>query len=355
MKRKVKLVDCLRSVLVASFLVVSFYACIDQIEFETSPQNRVFVIEGVFSNLEEMQVVRVSQSISLGSQVNEPVYDAQLFVEDGDGNRLELLSQNDGSYATMGQALPGKEYRLAGTLPGGLQITSNFQTVPTSVEVDEINLVDTLVTFLDENGKTTRWRALDFYANATLGPFTEKKYLRFSTNTVYQTSEITCSPFHTAKICYFYDDNPPSEVQLFTIDTGESPRSINSLVYRRQIDYTLGEIFSLDLHLFNYNAAEYEYWENLKSLFDQDGGITDVLPGRLKGNITAANGTEVQGQFAVVGKSRKIKFVRNSDFSTQQLPLCGLPGFRPQPLPGACCSCDGSSPSARLDKPDYWP
>ncbi len=338
------------------FLILSsFYACIDQIDLEAETTDSVVVIDGLLTTEQELQVIRVSESIDINSQIPIYISGAKIYVEDAEGNRTEFLEQGDGNgYVAETKAVSGKQYRLFGILPDGREITSNLQAVPKPLPIDQISVIDTLVDFVDDSGNPQRIRVLDFYAAASVPQVAQDQYLRFSAKTAYQISEITCGPFHTPKTCYFYNDNPPIDVNLFKVNQSEVPVQYNSLVYRRGIDNIFGEVFALDLRLYTYNETEYEYWEDLKSIFDQDGGITDSTPGRLSGNITANDGSEIQGQFAVVGKTRKIEIVRNGDFPTQQLPLCGIPGSRPFPLPDACCACDLLS-KANLEKPPYWP
>ena len=335
-------------------LLLTYNACIDEISLQTEQEDPIFVIDGVFTNQLEKQKVKVATSIDLNSQIENPVSGATIMIEDNNGNTLSLLEESEGVYTVEAQAIPGRQYRLSGILPDGTAFSSNFQEVPPSFPIDTVHVVDTLVQFVDDSGKTRRLRALDFYAAGMENGLDQDMYLRLSSTTVYQVMEIVCSPFGSPKTCYFYNDQRPLDVNIFQVNATTGPVQYHSLVYRRQINYHFGEVFALDLSLYAYNKAEYTYWEQLQSLFDQEGNITDVIPARITGNLTGSDGTEIQGQWAVVGATNRIRFVRNSDFATQQYPLCGLPGLRPYPLPGACCNCL-SLAGAVLEKPDYWP
>ena len=327
--------------------------CIDQIEIATTPEDPLVVVDGVFTDLEEPQIIRISESIPSNSQIPAPVSNARIYVEDQDGNRVTFVEGERREYWFFGRSKPNKQYRLLGVLPDGREISSTLQSVPPSFPLTEISIVDTLVTFTDESGDKRRVHSIDFYARSFVSTLESKQYLRFSPETVYQISEIVCGPFDQAETCYIYNDVRPPSVNLLEVDPSNDPILFNNFVYRRKIDIAMGEIFALDLRLYSYNKAEYEYWEKLKLIFDQNRNITDSTPARITGNITANDGSEVQGQFAVVGKSRLIEIVRNSDFPTQQLPYCGLPGLRPYPLPNGCCGCRVLS-GATTNRPDYW-
>ncbi len=331
-----------------------FFSCVERIEFPVEDQEELIVVDGIFSAYEGEQIIKLSKSIQVNSQVNVPLANASVFVEDEQGNKMSFPETESGVYKSQERAEVGKNYRLYAELPDGRSITSNFQSVPDSFSIKEINTIDTLTTFINESGSNQRLRALEFFARAKNESVENDLYLRYKAETVYQVLETQCGPFHNPKACYFYNDERPFDINLFEIDNSAAPIEFETLVLRRKIDYRLTEIFAIDLSLLSYNKEEFDYWKRLKQLFDQQGNINDVNPARLIGNVVANDGSEILGQFAVVGKSRKIRIIGNADFATSRLPFCGFAGNRPFPLPEECCDClflEG----ATLLKPDYWP
>jgi Domain of unknown function (DUF4249) len=331
-------------------------SCIDQIEIDTPAEEPRVVVDGTFTDQWEEQIIRLSYSNEVDKQTFTAITGAQVFVEDQDGFRISFADQNDGSYSTENRATPGRQYRLVATLPDGTTLTSNLQAVPNSFPIDDVITNDSFVTVPNEFGYPVKITSAEFYAKGAV-PFVSKDfYLRFRYNTVYQVTEIICNPLQTVTpICYIYNDSRPTDVNLLEIKQSDSPKEYTSFVYRRRVGTEFGEVFALDLSLYNYNPSEYAYWKQMKGIFEQQGNVTDVIPARLSGNITASDGSEVFGQFAVVGKSGYIEIVRASDFDLYvALPVCGLPGIRPWPLPEACCNCL-VLPFSSLEKPDYWP
>ena len=336
------------------FLFISMFSCVERIDFPENQSESLIVVDGTYSATPGVQRIKLSSSIPVNRQVNEPISQAKVFVEDNLGNRIPFLEMEEGSYESQTPAVIGNTYRLYAELPDGRTIHSNYQEVPDSFQIKEIKHVDTLATFLNESGSTQRLKSIEFYAVAEQETVQEDFYLRFQYETAYQVLETKCSPFHNPKACYFYNDERPFDLNLFEIEAQTGPVSFESLVLRRATDYKLAELFALDLYLYNYNKEEFEYWKQLKQLFDQSGNVTDAIPARLIGNIVADDGSEVLGQFAVVGKTRKIKLIGNSDFPTYKLPFCGIAGLRPWPLPDECCNCLGLKGATTI-KPDYWP
>lgn len=329
-------------------------SCIDRIDFPVEPSEEIVVIDGTFSAATGEKTIKISKTIPVNSQVNIPLGKASVFVEDDLGDKIEFIEGVEGTYVTDSKASAERSYRLYAELPDGRTISSEYQQVPDSFSINEIITIDTLVTFLNESGKNQRLRALDFLAICKNESVENDLFLRFSTRTVYQVLELQCGPFHVPKTCYFYDDERPFALNIFEIEGNAETVEFENLVLRRKIDYRLSEVFALDLSLLSYNREEYEYWQKLKQLFDQEGNINDINPARLAGNVTADDGSEVLGQFAVVGKSRMIKLLGNADFPTQRYPFCGVAGNRPWPIPDACCNCL-NLPNATLERPTYWP
>jgi len=334
--------------------LVFLFSCIERIDLEVEEPDKVVVVDGIFSSGNGEKVIRLSKTLQVNSQINLPLENARVFVEDDQGQRIFFSEHSAGVYKSMSKAKSDHTYRLFAELPDGRTITSNYQAVPDSFSIAEINTVDTLATFLNESGATQRQKSLVYFAVAKKESVENDFFLRFRYETAYQVLESKCGPFHITKACYFYNDERPFAINLIEINKYDSVVEFETMVLRRKIDFRLSELFGLDLRLLSYNKAEFEYWQNLKKLFDQEGNINDVNPARLIGNITADDGTEILGQFAVVGESRKIKLVGNADFPTSRLPFCGFAGNRPFPLPDECCDCLGLN-GATLLRPDFWP
>ena len=337
--------------IISVFIITS---CLDKIELDTNQTLPRVVVDGVFSSIYENQVIRLSSSTFVENQIIEPLSGAAVFVEDQKGNRIQFIESEPGEYATVSQAIEGEEYNLKIILSDGDILTSRVQSVPETFELDSISIVDSLTVFIDEDGKQRRLNSIHFFAHAFSENINSDLYLRYDINTAYQVSEIICSPFKNPATCYIYNDERPQSVELLNLDANDNSISLRQPIYFRPIDFYFGEVFGLDVGLLSYNFEEYNYWVDLKSLFDQNGNITDILPGKLIGNVTSSNGKDVLGQFAVVGKSRVTKLVRNSDFSITQNPFCGVPGIPPWPLPDECCNCL-AFPNSTLNRPDYWP
>ncbi len=344
----------MRKLLYISIFTLFFVSCLDPIDLPTQQGDPKVVVDGTFTDLLEKQIVKLSYSTFVENQVIEPVTGAQVSVEDDAGNSILFTEENPGEYSSLSQAVRGRTYNLKAILDNDDILTSRIQSVPTSFVLDSISIKDSLTTFIDQGGNRRRLNSIHFISHGSQQSVNENLFLRYKINTTYRVSEVICNPLVSAKTCYISNDERPQSVQLLEVEESDVPFAFKQFIYFRPIDFYFGEIFGLDVGLLSYNQEEYNYWVNLKATFDQNGDITDVLPGKLIGNIISSSGNEILGSFAVVGKSRATKLVRNSDFTKYQNPYCGVAGFQPFPLPDECCFCL-LFPGSTLEKPDYWP
>ncbi len=332
---------------------LSLFSCIDQIEFDVDSSSPLVVVDGHFSNLLELQKVSLTFTTNVKSQVAPPVKGAQLYFESDDQQKIPLEENDDGIYSVYAQADKNKSYRLMGVLPDGRSIESTYQRVHEVAALDSISVTDSLTIFVNESGKQSNFRSLVFDVHGSKDLVKDNLFMRVNTETSFRVSELICSPFFPPRTCYIINDVKPNKINLFEINSTNSPVFFSTTVHSRIIDYYFGEIYGVDVTLLSYERDSYLYWENLKKLFDQNGEITDVTPARLTGNIKSNDGTEVLGLFSVVGKKRLSQLITNADFKTHVNPLCGVAGIPPWPLPDACCNCS-ILPNSTLEKPDYW-
>ncbi|NNF35963.1 MAG: DUF4249 domain-containing protein [Saprospiraceae bacterium] len=335
-------------------LVFLFSGCIEQIEFPVEKGKRLIVVDGTLSDLEEVQVIKLSFTVDLGIQIFEPVSGASVRVEEEGGTFIQFNETEGGIYTAIAQALPGKKYRLNAILPDGKRITSRFQSAKPSFPVNNVEIVDTIANFINESGKRITLRSIECYAQSQGPAPDENLFLRYDLETVWQLTEIPCSPFHIPKSCYIYDTDIAFDLNLIELVPGTGDLDFETFIFRKDIDESFGEVLSMKVDLLSYNEEEYRYWETLQDLFEQSGSITDILPARLPSLIETEGNDEVLGYFAVVGKTSYVQFIRNANFATHVNPYCGAAGLPPRPLPGPCCNCL-SEPGGSVVKPDYWP
>ncbi|NNF35964.1 MAG: DUF4249 domain-containing protein [Saprospiraceae bacterium] len=335
-------------------MLLSMCGCIEQIEFPIEESKSLVVVDGTFSDLDEIQEIKLSFTVDVNLQIFKPVSGADVRVEEEGGELIQFTEAQGGVYKTQSRAEVGKKYRLNAILPDGAKLTSRFQGVKPSFPVNSVSIVDTVANFINESGKRITLRSIECFAQSEAPAPSESLFLRYDLETVWFLSEIVCSPFVPPKSCYVYDKDIAFDLNLIEVSPEQGNLDFETFIFRRNIDEAFGEVFSLKVDLLSYNEEEFRYWETLQSLFEQSGNITDILPARLPSLIETDGDEEVFGYFAVVGKSSYVQLIRNADFATFVNPYCGAAGFPPFPFNRTCCNCL-MEPGASIEKPDYWP
>jgi len=116
----------------------------------------------------------------------------------------------------------------------------------------------------------------------------------------------------------------------------------------------MGGAYSVKADLLTYTKENFTYWKQYKSLYDQSGSISDIIPSTLTSNLISST-EPVQGIFSLVAKTSVSKLLRRGEVGGYNVePFCGTPGiFIPYPMPSECCNCL-LFPNSTLQKPSYW-
>ncbi|NNF33641.1 MAG: DUF4249 family protein [Saprospiraceae bacterium] len=335
-------------------LVSIFYSgCIEQIDFPVEDNPKVVVVDGTFSDVDEIQTIKLSHSVGVNLQIFDPISGANVRVEEACGHMIQFSETEKGIYTVYSKSEVDKNYRLNAILPDGRRIYSRYQGVRPTFPVTGVYIADTVLSYVNESGKLRVERSINCFAHSQGEPPEEELFLRYDLETVWQMTEAICSPLETVKTCYVYDRDVAFNIDLLELSPGTDDLNFERFIFRRKLDGVFGEVFSIKVDLLSYNEKEYRYWETLKTIFEQSGSVIDILPARLPSLIELEGNGEVFGHFAVVGKSSYVRFIRRSDFNSFIYPYCGAAGVLPYPFPQSCCDC-ASEPGASLFKPEYW-
>ncbi|MBK8670385.1 MAG: hypothetical protein IPN89_13430 [Saprospiraceae bacterium] len=99
---------------------------------------------------------------------------------------------------------------------------------------------------------------------------------------------------------------------MLELDSTESPFFFKQKVFDKVLDFEMGGAFSVKVDALSYNESNFQYWKQFKSLFDQSGSVTDLIPSRLRSNLTISAGT-VTGIFSCVSKRSLTRIVRRGE------------------------------------------
>jgi hypothetical protein len=280
------------------FLLLMLFSCIKEYDpvIEGDVENK-YVISGRITDTEGWQDVEVSLSAPIGSPAVKPLRGCSGWIDDDKGNSWMLDEWEPGKYRTwMRQIdlLPGTSYRVRIDIPGGENLESGFDKMPTGPSMDSVYYAIEDIPTTDPD---LPMRVMQFYIdlNAEGG-----SYSRFYKWEVVETWE-----FHSAHAAeYFYDGKvneikPPDSStyvcwttglvkNVFTVSTQSLAQNVYKKYPLQRIDGNtsrLSILYSILVRQLALSEPAYNYWEQLRINSNDQGGLYEKQPLAIKGNL----------------------------------------------------------------------
>ena len=287
----------------------------------------ILVVDGLITDREGPQVVRLSRSFPFDEQFAEPVEGAVVIVTDEFSGIFLFTEDAPGLYLSdpglRGEA--GRRYRLLVSTPDGRDYESEW------VELRRVPRIDSVGwRFLEIAGTLPGQSSYGVRVSVnTHDPMDETRYYRWEWSETWEViTPIKSSLYLDEERCWkttrsslvaigttehltrdVLHDQP-----LFTVSTGDS---------RLRIRY------SVLVLQYSLSREAYSYWKNLQELTQNRGTLFDPVPSRVTGNIYDREqpGMPVLGLFQASAVTTERIFIERS----------GLPGFLD--IPGGFESC----------------
>lgn len=329
--------------------IVLLHGCVEPYSPELKDAGQSLVIEGLLSNREGFHQVRVSRSSPYDDPGYLPLSGCQVEVSDQDGNSVLYYENEAGIYV---QWIPrdflvtGNAYKLMVACMGN-RYESSFEELLPCAPIGEVY-------YEVESRETTdpelTLQGIQFYTDFDIPQGCAGNY-RWELEETWE--------YHSFYLITYYWDGstilPPGSVnsdlfscwntasihQIFTASTrlsdeekiiGAPLNYVSNQTDRLKIKY------SLLIRQYALNDEAYNYWQQIRQMSQESGGLYDTQPPQLRGNIyNPENDQEVVlGYFSVSGMDEKRIFVRDDFrffpvFSGCQpfLPLGGYPRNNP--------------------------
>jgi hypothetical protein len=312
-------------------------------QYSVKDSKPLLVVEGQITDQVGPFRVKLTNTLQLSDpDTPQPILNAHVQITDDQGNSYQLYGGSNGIYETAEKNLkgiPGNKYTLTiTTLDDNLQYTSPpvlMQDVPDidSLYFQEVKhtRIDQGIAFEDtwmnilldthdakENIKYWRW---EFEETWEVNLIADAVKVNHSLQYPENFSMMFVSQIDDKKICWITkpsasiaiastDKNPVDEFKGFIV------QSIGPNDDRLHIRYSiLVKQYSLDDNLYN-------YWNQLKDVNENSGGIYSKIPAPVYGNITCDDGTtKALGYFAASVVKEKRIFINRSDHHMETINI----------------------------------
>jgi hypothetical protein len=301
-----------KTILILFFLLLN--SCIVQFIPEISEEQELLVVEGLVTDQPQADTIKLSRSLPLGEKsAARPQSGCTVKILDDLGNSFILEEIKAGTYITNSATFKGeigRSYTLQITTNNGLK-NQNYESFP--MEMKPVPPIDSIyyekkIVKEDIEG----WFGIDacqIYLD-THDPENICKFYRWD----YSETWVHRLLFPVPNMICWISDVSEKTIIKSTAAFEESRITRNPVTYITNYTDRLKWEYSILVNQYSLNEEEYIYWEKVQNFTDQVGGLYDLIPASIPGNIFSLNNPneKVLGYFSVSAMSSKRIFIKEN-------------------------------------------
>ncbi len=294
-------------------LLVTASGCVTQFIPETGVDPELFVVEGMITNQQGQQSVKISKSIPIGSEASfNPVRTCNVFITDNVGNNYPLTITTSGTFVTSEtfKGEIGRKYMLHIDIyhiqqPGNKKIV-DFSLKSTQMEMLPVPKIDSLyyekIQLSTADGFPKNGEGCKILLN-TSDPSGKCRFYRWDYN---ETWKIIAPLYQRTRsnICWINTNSDHIDVKAAG-NLNDSKINQHLIKFFSNESDRLSVRYRIEVNQYSVTENEYDYWNNLEKLSEGSGTIHDRIPSSIEGNMFCFGKPEVQvlGYFSVSAKS----------------------------------------------------
>ncbi|WP_373495456.1 DUF4249 domain-containing protein [Aquiflexum sp.] len=332
-------------------------SCIDRLDFLGDTEEGQLVIYGLFTDLDEIQVVNVSKTVSFGLQPMG-VINALVTLLTDEGERFAYFNAGNGNYELRDiKAKEDKRYALE-VLVDGKIYRSSFESIPSVIGEDSLSFAFSYEPFRNEVSE----QVFSLSAATSLPSSSDSFFLRWITEETHLwiRTIVPCAgwcppPFPN---CFIYDILEPNRLNLFD-GTKSSTRNLNQLMGKRSVDNSFFYPFFFTVRQLSINRGAFEYWGKINIMINNQGSLFDIPPAPVFGNISNVEDQNdlVLGYFEVAKSKITRIYTTRADVPFYLVEPClYMPGKPLDSYPRGCRNCAERAGSRKWNElnPEWW-
>jgi hypothetical protein len=301
-------------VVISVSLLILLGGCVKQFIPETTEKKFLLIVDGLITDQGESYKVKLSRSLPIGIEYKvDPVLNALVSVSDDLGNIYSFDEKTPGIYlsdSTIFKGETGRKYLLHIRASDTLGFYSYYESE--LVEMKPVPPIDSIyyekITVRESDVSSNGIDNCQIYLN-THDESGNCKYFRWDFT---ETWEFHLHYEFPNFACWI---TRTSDKIMIKNTTGLTRDYINGypLNYISETSDRLEVKYSIRADQYSLSQNEYNYWENLKNFSDDVGGLYDMIPANVPGNITCITHPEekVLGYFSVSAKVSKRIFIKD--------------------------------------------
>jgi Domain of unknown function (DUF4249) len=319
------------------FVLLVVYRCIEPFSPNLGVSKPLLVVEGLITNENGSNVVKLSYSFQKEDSIVYKVSDATVFLSDNSGNNIQLTENGEGVYKTDSinfKGEIGKTYQLHIKTSDGKVYLSNPCTMFPVPDIDSIYFSKDKQLV---NNQTVVKEGISIYVDSKPGS-SDKYFLRWGYDETWKfkvpdpTTYKYVNYLQILKISkdsikeYCWKRGNSTEILINEVKSGTENRIMKEPIKFIAPDESdrLTVRYSILVKQYSISEQEYNFWDNLQKVNESEGDIFGSQPFEILSNIKNINDSseKVLGYFQVSAVSEKRKYI---DYS--ELYLLNLPDF----------------------------
>jgi len=290
--------------------------CITQFVPETDEEQELLVVEGLITDQHEVNTIKLSKSMPLGSMyVSKPLGGCDVVLSDDSGNSWHMHESSVGKYITdtsSFRGIVGRKYKLTVHTNSVMMKNYSYESFP--IEMKPVPPIDSIywekITIRERTPYYGPIEGCQIYLN-TEDPSGNCKYYRWDFTETWRIGLPFAIPVN--KICWITYD---ADVINIKSTSALSSTKIDHYPIRyisNQSD-RLSNRYSILINQYSLNEEEFTYWEKLQSITENVGSLYDIIPASINSNMFCIEdpSERVLGYFSVSAKTQKRIFIRQN-------------------------------------------
>jgi hypothetical protein len=292
-------------------IIILLSGCVSEFIPETDEDQQLLVVEGIITDQNEAYTIKLSKSLPLGERGSAaPLSRCNVTITDDLGNVYIARETVAGTYKTdpsLFRGVIGRKYSLHVALAGN---SSHYESYP--VEMKPVPPIDSLYyerKIIKQNGNYSPDEGAQIY----LDTHSADNSCRFYRWEYDETWEIRLPFTVPNNMCWLSESSSMINVKS-TSAIAESKVDRFPLNFISNGTDRLKYKYSILVKQYSLTEDEFTYWDKLRNISEQVGGLYDITPSSIPSNITCIEnpGEKILGYFSVSATSSKRVFVKDN-------------------------------------------
>ncbi len=293
--------------------------CVTKYIPDIKEEKNLLVVDGLITDRPEPYRINLSISQPIGEKVSQnPLTGAQVNVTDDAGNTFFFSEKTTGSYESdpgLFRGIIGRKYTLHIRTNSGAAKSYSYESYPTELKsVPPIDNVYYEKVFTGVNEYNKPVEGAQIYLD-THDSEDGCHYYRWNYEETWKFALHWDVP---NQICWRTENSYVINLKS-TTTLAENRISKYPLLFIDNSTDRLSEEYSILVSQYSLNQDEYDYWDKIQSVTENVGGLYDIVPASITGNLFCVEepGQAVLGYFSVSSVSESRIFIKDH-FSGQK-------------------------------------